>query len=273
MDLIIFDLDGTLLDAHSKISHYTQETLIMLSERNVAYTVATGRTLHSAQKIIEGHGFHLPHIYSNGVLIWDPKSQMLSMENVLAVDEVQSVLKVITERGITPFLSSVDHNHSHYIYYPKLRHYAEERLLGEFRSRPNLQLLPLEQLPEKADIISISALGAAINIDAIRDYIRHDPNLIAYSGPTVSEQNLKWIDIHHCNATKGGAIAYLKVQLGVKNLLCFGDSDNDLSMFSLADESYAPENAKERIKAAATATIGHHNQDGIARYLRERFEL
>ena len=29
----------------------------------------------------------------------------------------------------------------------------------------------------------------------------------------------------------------------------------------------------ETLKAAATAVIGHHDQDGIARYLRERFKL
>jgi hydroxymethylpyrimidine pyrophosphatase-like HAD family hydrolase len=44
-------------------------------------------------------------------------------------------------------------------------------------------------------------------------------------------------------------------------------------MFSLADEAYAPLNAKESIKAAATAVIGHHDEDGIARFLRRRFGL
>lgn len=56
-------------------------------------------------------------------------------------------------------------------------------------------------------------------------------------------------------------------------MVCFGDSDNDLSMFACADESYAPENAKESVKAVASAVIGHHDEDGIARYLRQRFNL
>ncbi|MEM1189501.1 MAG: HAD hydrolase family protein, partial [Pseudomonadota bacterium] len=58
-----------------------------------------------------------------------------------------------------------------------------------------------------------------------------------------------------------------------KRVVCFGDSDNDLSMFACADEAYAPLNAKESVKSAATAVIGHHDADGIARFLRERFEL
>ena len=65
----------------------------------------------------------------------------------------------------------------------------------------------------------------------------------------------------------------LRKQLGASKVVCFGDSENDLSMFAAADEAYAPENAKEHVKAAATAVIGHHDEDGIARYLRQRFKL
>jgi hypothetical protein len=46
-----------------------------------------------------------------------------------------------------------------------------------------------------------------------------------------------------------------------------------LDMFEAADESYAPANANENIRSAATAVIGHHDDEGIARFLRERFAL
>ena len=61
--------------------------------------------------------------------------------------------------------------------------------------------------------------------------------------------------------------------LGIRRVICFGDNDNDLSMFALADESYAPENANDAVKRAATAVIGHHDDEGIARFLRKRFAL
>ena len=40
MELIVFDLDGTLLNRKSTISDYTSETLKLLSKREIAYTVA-----------------------------------------------------------------------------------------------------------------------------------------------------------------------------------------------------------------------------------------
>ncbi|MGB5200185.1 MAG: HAD hydrolase family protein, partial [Sedimenticolaceae bacterium] len=82
-----------------------------------------------------------------------------------------------------------------------------------------------------------------------------------------------WLDVHHSDASKGGAVCLLKQQLGLERIICFGDSDNDLSMFQAADECYAPANANTAIKSAATAVIGHHDEDGIARFLRQRFSL
>ena len=65
----------------------------------------------------------------------------------------------------------------------------------------------------------------------------------------------------------------MKQDLGVSRIICFGDSDNDLSMFAMADESYAPSNAKNEVQAEATEVIGHHNEDGISKFLRKRFDL
>ena len=52
MELIIFDLDGTLLNQDSAISECTSETPKLLAEHEIAYTVATGRTLHSARAML-----------------------------------------------------------------------------------------------------------------------------------------------------------------------------------------------------------------------------
>jgi HAD superfamily hydrolase (TIGR01484 family) len=83
LELIVFDLDGTLLDGKSRISPYTRDTLRMLAERGIAYTVATGRTLHASRDILKGHDFRLPQIYKNGVMIWNPHAADYSHTNFL----------------------------------------------------------------------------------------------------------------------------------------------------------------------------------------------
>ena len=51
------------------------------------------------------------------------------------------------------------------------------------------------------------------------------------------------------------------------------DRPSDAYWIEVADESYAPANANDAIKAAATAVIGRHDEEGIAHFLRERFGL
>jgi hydroxymethylpyrimidine pyrophosphatase-like HAD family hydrolase len=103
--------------------------------------------------------------------------------------------------------------------------------------------------------------------------IENEAHLVAYSGLAREGVEWHWLDIHHSDASKGGAIKTLKELLGLERVICFGDSDNDLSMFEAADEGYAPANANDAIQSAATAVIGHHDEEGIARFLRERFAL
>lgn len=273
MELVVFDLDGTLLDSGSRISPYTRDTLRLLAERGIAYTVATGRTLHAARDILHGHGFQLPHIYKNGVMIWCPQATRYSHTNFLTQAEIQHVLKAVMAKQLTPFIFAVAPDGQHAIYHTPLSSEVERRLARDFSSRADLAVLPAEQLPAGMDIANISALGPAEIVDAIALTVAPEPGLVAYSGTALEGAELKWIDIHHSDASKGSAVTLLRAQLGVSKVLCFGDSDNDLSMFALADECYAPDNAKAEVKAVASAVIGHHDEDGIARFLRQRFAL
>ena len=93
MDLIVFDLDGTLLNKKSQVSEHTRDTLRQLRERDIAYTVATGRTRQDARSLLNDQGFTLPHIYKNGVLIWQPDSEVYSHSQLLTNAEIGSVVK------------------------------------------------------------------------------------------------------------------------------------------------------------------------------------
>lgn len=273
MELVVFDLDGTLLNQHSQISTFTRDTLRLMQHHNIAYTVATGRTFDSARGIIADHGFTLPHIYSNGVLIWDPQSENMSLDNCLTVDEVHDTLTATQRFSITPFISAIGSNNQVMIFYPPLHTEAEHKLFQTFHMRPNTQLLPLADMPADTTVTNISMIGPGETVDAMHQHVNESTHLIAYSGPALEGDGLKWMDIHHSDANKGDAVEKLKQQLDISKVICFGDSDNDLSMFAMADESYAPDNAHPSLKEAATGVIGHHQEDGVAHYLRERFQL
>jgi len=273
LELIVFDLDGTLLDGGARISPYTRDTLAALADRGIAYTVATGRTLHGARDILEGRLFRLPQIFKNGAMIWNPAEDRYSHRNFLTLEEVAHVVQAIFSEAITPFVFTVEPENEHRIYHPPPRTEIEERLAEDFAKRMEVAVLPLAELPADAEITNISALGAPAAVAAVERLIEDEEHLVAYAGAALEDRSMQWIDIHHSDASKGAAVDILRRQLGARKVLCFGDSDNDLSMFARADESYAPGNAKPHVRQAATAVIGRHDEDGIARYLRERFDL
>lgn len=273
MELLVFDLDGTLLNRASRITPYTRDTLRSLGEQGIAYTVATGRALHGAIDILEGHGFGLPQIYKNGVMIWNPVEACYSQRYLLTLDEIAHVAEAFLGRSITPFFFTLEPGDRHAVYHAPLRQPVEHKLVKSFSRERDLPVLPVSELPADADITNISAVGPAHAIGAVAEMISDEPQLVAYMGNAIEDRRLSWIDIHHHAGSKGGAVALLKEQLGFERVVCFGDSDNDLSMFASADEAYAPENAKDVVKKAATEIIGHHDSDGIARFLRERFAL
>ncbi len=273
MELIVFDLDGTLLDGASTISTYTRDTLAALARRGILYTVATGRTLHAARDLLDGHGFRLPQAYKNGVLIWDPASASYSHQTALTLEEIEHVVTAVLSQGVSPFLFTLHPGDRHVVYHPPLTSDVERRLAQEYVMHPGVLVRPVAELPAQARITNISALGAPAAIDAIECLVADEPDLVAYAGTALEGPTLKWIDIHHVDASKGAAVQLLRRQLGATRVLCFGDSDNDLSMFAVADESYAPGNARPEVRAAASAVIGRHDEDGIARFLRERFAL
>ncbi len=273
MELVVFDLDGTLLNRESAISSYTSETLKLLTERGIAYTVATGRTLHGSRAILDGHSFELPQAYKNGVMIWHPETKRFSAGATLTPGELDNVVNACITQGLTPFVYTLDEDDESTVYHPPTLTDIERELIRTIGTEEPMKVCALDELPSDATITHVNAIGNGDAVQSVLRSVNDEPHLVAYSGIAREGEHWRWLDLHHSDASKGGAIDTLKRLLGLERVICFGDSDNDLSMFEAADEGYAPANANDSIKSAATAVIGHHDEEGIARFLRERFAL
>ena len=64
----------------------------------------------------------------------------------------------------------------------------------------------------------------------------------------------------------------MKDYLHCEKVVVFGDGKNDVDMFEKADECYAVENAVEELKKIATRIIGHHDDDAVAKWLKENYK-
>ncbi len=273
MELVAFDLDGTLLNRQQRLSAYTLETLERLKAAGIFYTVATGRTHHAAMSCIEDHDFPHWQIFKNGVEWWNPDQNTYRHRNLLSQSHITDVLSSFEDNQITPFVFCLEDDGSHRVYHSPLNNTLSHNVANQLNNNKHMSLHPMAELSHTARITNISAMGQPEFIDNIIQASQQHLHLTAYSGGGVYSSDAHWIDVHHSNVSKGSALTELKEEIGAKTLIVFGDGDNDLSMFDVADESFATENALDHIKGAATGVIGHHDEDGVARYLRTRYNL
>ncbi|MFD2165635.1 HAD family hydrolase [Thalassotalea euphylliae] len=271
--LVVFDLDQTLLNKASELSELTLQTLRDMDSQGIHYTIATGRSFLSAARIIKDHTFGLPQIYTNGVVTWCPKQEQFSFDNCLTKDESLSALTAMESLSATPFISAINDEKQRIIFHSRFKNQIEQSVLERLSDHQDTLLMPIEQMAPDVRVTNISMIGPSEEVLSAEQNITSLKQIASYSGQAAEREDYRWIDIHHNGANKGAAIERLKTQLAVDSVICFGDGYNDLSMFDIADECYAPANANEQIKEKATQIIGHHDDDGVAKFLRERFSL
>ena len=150
MELVVFDLDGTLLNRESAISDYTSETLQLLTRRGIAYTVATGRTLHGARAVLDGHQFHLPQAYKNGVIIWHPETEHFSSGATLTPGELDSVVRACLAQRLTPFVFTLDEDAGSTVYHSPTLTAIERDLIRSIGVEDSVKVRGLDDLPAEA---------------------------------------------------------------------------------------------------------------------------
>ena len=73
------------------------------------------------------------------------------------------------------------------------------------------------------------------------------------------------------NATKGFAVKGLAdaLNIGKENIMCFGDGENDCSMLSFADYSFAMANGNEIAKSTAKFVTDTNDNYGVANAIKK----
>ena len=108
-ELLVFDLDGTLLNSEEKLSDVTRFALSELDRLGVNWTVATGRMPHGGREALPGIRFKHAQVYKNGVLMWDLNEDKVISKMPMDRLEVIEVCQRLHKHGINPWLNTIDH--------------------------------------------------------------------------------------------------------------------------------------------------------------------
>ncbi|MCI9257220.1 HAD family hydrolase [Acutalibacter sp.] len=269
--LYVSDLDGTLLNRQSRLSPFTQQALNRLLEKGMLFTFATARSWRSARVAAQGLSPFLPWIIRNGAAFANGQTGVRTGEAFFTHAQREEILRRCAGLGLWPLVYSMRHGEEKVSYldsaprHQGMAHYIASRQ-GDKRLTPvdSLQALLQDEAYYFRFIHTKEALVP------LWKELKDLPWLNLTFQQELYRQEY-WLEITSEQATKAQAALRLKQELGCARLVAFGDAMNDLPLFRAAEESYATANAMPQVKAAATAVIGSNEEDGVARFLLERF--
>ncbi|MDE5949839.1 MAG: HAD family hydrolase, partial [Malacoplasma sp.] len=266
--ILIFDLDGTLLNSDHKVNPENIKALHSASEKGNKVIIATGRCYDQITETINSLGKIVDYaIINNGALLYDnSKNFLIQNANPLAADIRSFFVKTAFDNKIS------------FLAYSELDSYAYvlPNDLEKFSIYTNENTIDLSNL-SKQD------LEAYLNNSEINIY-----NFSAYQ-ENMSEKD--WIEMfksfkneNKCNITSAlkGYIdiysptskyfGYLKLKEIINcddnDVFFFGDSNNDYDLLSYLPNSVAMGNASNTVKGAAKHVIGNNDSNAISEFLK-----
>lgn len=266
--LYVSDLDGTLLTPECRISPFTANTINSLVKSGMLFSFATARSRNTALKVTKGIDCRLPMIAYNGVFTADYKSGEILLSSFFSGEE-KEILPALLGAGISPIVYSYDGKKERFTYLPETLSVGAAEFVasrtGDSRKTP----APNENELWRGDIFYFTCIDSAEKLHPLYEKFKEKYRCLYQRDIYTGRQ---WLEIMPKGATKANAALKLKEALGCEKLVAFGDSENDIDLFAEADECYAVSNAVKQLKDMATAVIGSNGEDGVARFLLEKFE-
>lgn len=271
--LIAIDCDNTLLDEYGNICDINKRIISRLSKTGVHIVISTGRNDILAKDYMEELGLDSPLISCNGAMISNVFTGevffMQSVDNAAAktvFDYCKNngiLFKMLTDKAcytndkeaMRLGLSQIVKKYTRKLKYGIPYNFAED----------------MDALVSEKNILKI----VIINDDPlIRAAILRD--LSSLNAVSVYTSGFNCIDIMSENVSKGTALEKYAQKLGIdrRDIIAFGDGENDISMIEYAGIGAAMLNGDEKLKKAADIVTKYDNTNGgVGLTLAEIFGL
>lgn len=269
--LYVTDLDGTLMRSDQALSRYTVETVNRLIEEGMLITYATARLFQSAYGITKEIHFNLPVITRNGTAFVDPVKKKETEILQFSKQDVNKLRMLLGDQiKRLGFVTSYIGGEMVKLFDDGQVSEGVKIYLGETNDQ-RIRKIKDDQDIFVGTVTYCTLIAKKQELQPLYEKVKNAGDWeCVFSKDTYGEDY--WLEICPLYATKAKAIMKYKEKMGFDRVVVFGDSVNDISMFEIADESYAVENAIDELKEIATSVIASNDQDGVATFLSERWE-
>jgi hypothetical protein len=264
--LYVSDLDGTLLRPDGKLGSRTTEVVNALLAAGGMFAVATARSPHGTRRLVGGLALRLPVIAYGGAMVVDLSTPSRRSTITIPASSVQVVLTAAAARGLQPVLFVDTGGVDRFCWLDRDPSDAVREFVGQPPRSPRAKPVQDWHEVDLSAVFYITLIGTEDELTGLES-VPHCSVLVAKN---TTDPARCYLELTAETATKGHRVAALKEQTGADQVVVFGDSVNDLSMFAVADESYAVAEAPEQVRARATAVIGSSAEEGVATWLAQR---
>ena len=275
--LYVSDLDGTLFNNNAELSEFSREAIKTILDMGANFTIATARSLSSVQPRLRGLNLNLPIIEFNGAFISDLASGEHIFVNEINIEIKKNIFHFIRMADKYPFISTFD-GEKDWLFYSKILNPGMDYYKNNREKEQDNRLRHIDSLEQiiSQKIICFNVIDRKENLLDLYNKINEEycEEVQIYLLENESSPGWYWLTIHDKNATKDKAIIKLKSMIDseIQELIVFGDNDNDIKMFQIADEAIAVENANEKVKKYATKIIGKNQDDSVVKYILHDLE-
>ncbi|MCD6595123.1 Cof-type HAD-IIB family hydrolase [bacterium] len=248
VELIIIDLDGTLLRSDSTVGKRTIDAIGKAKGQSVAVSFATGRMVSASKKYAKMLNINLPMVALNGTLVKGIDGAKPIFHRPIAESIFKKLLPELarSEATITIVLGdssfgwNIDEN---------IRSKLSSWIVGiqdiepeQSPAEPTIAMVAGDEKPVRQTYEKIVKLG----IDDIHFFLF----------PSIRYYPMWYMEIRSSGTDKGAGVEALQKYLGIapENTLVIGDYVNDLPMF-------------EKASVCATVSNAHQNIIDIADYV------
>ncbi|WP_198439972.1 Cof-type HAD-IIB family hydrolase [Aerococcus urinae] len=287
LELIVSDMDGTLLDETMHIHPRNREAIMHTYQLGIPFIVATGRNFHEAKVLLDEAGIRCPIIGLNGAILFDREGEVeyeIDLDDQVAKEiihyghEHDYYMEAMTSKNV---YSNSKHQRLHYIA-DMIQRMSPELSFEETLSRASQsnEVNSIEYIDDLTDLIEeegqhilklvfIHEKGPQVLHPIQQELSQRYDNIYITSS---FKSNL---EISAKTANKGGAVAKYCQAHGYnpKNIMAIGDNLNDLKMLEMAGYSFAMANADPAVKEIADYVTGPHNEGGVADAIYKALDL
>ncbi len=256
-DLIITDVDGTLLDSNKHLPETIIDAVRKAHQEGILITIASGRSKCSLAGILKTLNITIPHIGSCGAYLAEADGAILAHTHLTKDESATVVRAAYTEQDIWGIIyQNIDVMIGDPKGYTRMRQYIQENLVCE------VDLLA-EHLPPAT---KIDVMGKPEVLMRIRRQIEQQTMAL-----TITSEKSFCMEITASGINKGTGVMRLAELLNItpSRIAVIGDGYNDLSMFRVAGLSIAMGNAPSDIKEQASCIAPSNDHAGVAWAIEE----